>query len=57
MEILVLDNSQSPVCRSVIPIDDEIFENTEVFLVSLTSSRERVEVDGPLQVSILDNDG
>lgn len=41
----------------MIPIDDVIFENTEVFLVSLTSSRERVEVDGPVQVSILDNDG
>lgn len=57
--ILVLntDNSQSPVCRSVIPIDDEIFENTEVFLVSMATSRDRVEVDSPAQVSILDNDG
>lgn len=55
--ILAPDDSQSPICRSVTPINDEIFENTEVFLVSMTTSRDRVEVDSPVQVSILDNDG
>lgn len=55
--ILAPDDSQSFVCQSVTVTDDDIFENREVFLVSLATSRERVEVSNPVQVSILDNDG
>ena len=49
-------NSQEPICRSVTLINDAVSEERESFLISMSSFRERVELDSPAQVTITDND-
>lgn len=51
------DTVQGPICRTLVLMNDTIFENEELFLVSMSTLRERVEVDTPVQVTIMDNDG
>ena len=46
-----------PICRTVSVVDDTVFENLEIFLVSMSTLRERVMVDSPAQVTITDDDG
>ena len=47
-----------PQCEGISITDDNIFEDTETFTISLaTAAGERVELDTPSMVSILDNDG
>ena len=48
---------QEPICRTVTIINDTIFENDEIFLVSMSTLRDRVVVDAPAQVTIMDNNG
>ena len=51
------NTTQQLICRTVIIINDTIFESEEIFLVSLSTLRERVEVDSPTQITIMDNNG
>ena len=50
-------NSQDSLCQSVTLINDDVFEEREIFLVSMSTSTEHVEVDSPVQITIIDDDG
>ena len=54
---ITLTSSQVPVCLSVTLVDDNVFEGSETFLLSMSATRERVLVDDPVQITIIDNDG
>ena len=54
---LTVASPQVPVCLSVNLLNDNIFEDRETFLLSMSTSRERVLVDDALQITIIDNDG
>ena len=45
------------ICRNVIVVDDEISENTEYFLIEMSTSNHQVLLENYEQVSIIDNDG
>ena len=49
-------NSQEPICRSVAVINDSVSEETELFLIEMSTSRERVALSSAALVTILDDD-
>ena len=54
---LTITSPEGLVCLSVNLLDDNIFEDRETFLLSMSTSRERVLVDDAVQITIIDNDG
>ena len=49
-------NSQDPICRPVTVINDSVSEETEVFLIEMSTSREHVALSNATQVTISDDD-
>ena len=49
-------NSQELICRPVIVINDSVSEEREVFLIEMSTSRERVALSSAAQVTISDDD-
>lgn len=50
-------NSQQPICRTVTLINDQVSEGTEFFMIEMSTSMERVDLDDPAQVTVSDDDG
>ena len=46
-----------PICRNVTLVNDEISEETEHFLIGMSTLNDRVTLQESIQVSIIDNDG
>ena len=49
-------NSQELICQPVIVINDSVSEEREVFLIEMSTSRERVALSSAAQVTISDDD-
>ena len=49
-------SSQSILCQQIPLVNDDSAEDTEFFLISLSSSTEGVLIDPPTQVTIIDQD-
>ena len=50
-------SSQEPICRQVMLINDEVSEGTEFFIIEMSTSMERVDLDSPALVTVTDDDG
>ena len=50
------DNAQAVLCRQVPLINDDLAEDTELFLIDLSSTSENVQSGSPIQVTIFDQD-
>lgn len=50
-------SSQDPICRPVTLVNDEVSEATEFFMIEMSTSVERVDLDDPALVTVSDDDG
>lgn len=49
-------SSLEPICQTVTLVNNNVSEGTEFFLIEMSTSIERVELDNAAQVTILDDD-